>query len=381
MINLMDLGDREGIELYSGNDLLDRCRGYSAMHRREYSEQLDECLRNSELIELFGIKGTGKTVSIYQAINKLVEDGIDPLEICYVSLKERNNISSAYMTALSIMLFNQGIKYLFLDEITSADDNLNFTSLYISRYRSGKSVVITGNDSAVFREVNVRELFGMVSIISTSYISYREFHHLYPDSDMVDYIRMGGVLGNVAEYGRKKTDEWKIDDYAEYGLDYFNTAILDNMFNYFDKEEHFVGSYPVLKKYYYDCKENELRLLVYQWMLHYSEPLVREVLRCKCRLGDLGNLLDRELASVTSSNAPEGFEKNLKKFLEDIECYYETETREYMIPIAVRYGFACELIRIACAHLGVVRDPAFDEAIRAGVEECLLEEVVQCGRD
>lgn len=65
-------------------------RYYRTMKRRAYFASLERLVRQTTLkraVVLMGPRRVGKTVMLYQMVQRLIEDGIDPKRICYFSVE------------------------------------------------------------------------------------------------------------------------------------------------------------------------------------------------------------------------------------------------------------------------------------------------------
>jgi len=108
----------------------------SSIIRKKYFEEFKKVLKNKEIIFLTGLRRVGKTTLIKQIIYYLIDDGMDPKRICYLSL---DALSFKDITIRElIMKFREIHKipidekvFLFLDEVTSKKDyNQELKNLY-----------------------------------------------------------------------------------------------------------------------------------------------------------------------------------------------------------------------------------------------------------
>jgi len=99
---------------------------YRALPRRSYFDLLYPLIKTSEVrraVLLMGPRRVGKTVLIHHCVQQLLEDGIDPKHICYVSVDHPiyNNLSlidlmERYGAAATIDL-NSDDLFVFFDEV------------------------------------------------------------------------------------------------------------------------------------------------------------------------------------------------------------------------------------------------------------------------
>lgn len=103
-------------------------------------------------------------------------------------------------------------KYIFIDEITKADNFIQLASSLSDKYID-KRIVITGTDSSSLLFTKQNELYDRMTLIRTTYISFAEYNYLLNRS-LKEYI----------EYGRTLTDGKTIYNSEENLEEYTNTA-------------------------------------------------------------------------------------------------------------------------------------------------------------
>lgn len=175
---------------------------------------------------LTGLRGTGKTVSLLQALvkmNKLSES-------MYVTLSTDSDIDC---TGLCNYLEPQlaGIKYLVIDEATRIKNLIkNGDTLFEELKRFGIAVVLSGTDTLALAISSGDGLFHRIVEHNITFISLAEYERiLCNESDktrvVVSYIKSGGLMApdNVKDF-----DTFKV---------YVNTAIVDNILNTVSKNK------------------------------------------------------------------------------------------------------------------------------------------------
>lgn len=175
---------------------------------------------------LTGLRGTGKTVSLLQALvkmNKLSES-------MYVTLSTDSDIDCA---GLCNYLEPQlaGIKYLVIDEATRIKNLIkNGDTLFEELKRFGIAVVLSGTDTLALAISSGDGLFHRIVEHNITFISLAEYERiLCNESDktrvVVSYIKSGGLMApdNVKDF-----DTFKV---------YVNTAIVDNILNTVSKNK------------------------------------------------------------------------------------------------------------------------------------------------
>lgn len=196
---------------------------------------------------LTGLRGTGKTVSLLQALvkmNKLSES-------MYVTLSTDSDIDC---TGLCSYLEPQltGIKYLVIDEATRIKNLIkNGDTLFEELKRFGIAVVLSGTDTLALAISSGDGLFHRIVEHNITFISLAEYERiLCNESDktrvVVSYIKSGGLMApdNVKDF-----DTFKV---------YVNTAIVDNILNTVSKNKG-VSEFELVSK----MSDTKLRSIVF----------------------------------------------------------------------------------------------------------------------
>lgn len=196
---------------------------------------------------LTGLRGTGKTVSLLQALvkmNKLSES-------MYVTLATDSDIDC---TGLCSYLEPQlaGIKYLVIDEATRIKNLIkNGDTLFEELKRFGIAVVLSGTDTLALAISSGDGLFHRIVEHNITFISLAEYEKiLCNESDktrvVVSYIKSGGLMApdNVKDFDTFKA--------------YVNTAIVDNILNTVSKNKG-VSEFELVSK----MSDTKLRSIVF----------------------------------------------------------------------------------------------------------------------
>lgn len=196
---------------------------------------------------LTGLRGTGKTVSLLQALvkmNKLSES-------MYVTLSTDSDIDCAGLCSyLEPQL--AGIKYLVIDEATRIKNLIkNGDTLFEELKRFGIAVVLSGTDTLALAISSGDGLFHRIVEHNITFISLAEYERiLCNESDktrvVVSYIKSGGLMApdNVKDF-----DTFKV---------YVNTAIVDNILNTVSKNKG-VSEFELVSK----MSDTKLRSIVF----------------------------------------------------------------------------------------------------------------------
>ena len=378
------------------------------LNKRFFLDKLERFLfdKNSRLLELFGVRRTGKTVAMLQSIGILIDKGISVSEIAYISLQKGCSLGSLEIMGICSFLFKSGVRYLFIDEITYTKDNLDFTAKFSDVY-VGKKVIMTGTDSAVFLLPNEGSLYNRVVKVNTSYIPYKEYCYLYSNVSIQEYIQRGALLLNDVDYEEQHYQ-------TEYWGGYVQTSIIDNLLHSFERC-NFRYKYRTLYELYQNSNEHVISTILYKWVQNYGVELTLRLLVREFKLHDVGSSFERlsskypyevsglaEAARVISNefnlshnilptNISKGTEitiiQELKGFLSEIDCYYRVPgtNKEYVLPIAVRYGIVTDIINIIrdvfpqitkLVGISASVDEVIETLTRCAMGE-LLEEVIR----
>ena len=196
---------------------------------------------------LTGLRGTGKTVSLLQALvkmNKLSES-------MYVTLSTDSDIDCAGLCSyLEPQL--AGIKYLVIDEATRIKNLIkNGDTLFEELKRFGIAVVLSGTDTLALAISSGDGLFHRIVEHNITFISLAEYERiLCNESDktrvVVSYIKSGGLMApdNVKDF-----DTFKV---------YVNTAIVDNILNTVSKNKG-ISDFNLVSK----MSDTKLRSIVF----------------------------------------------------------------------------------------------------------------------
>ena len=121
---------------------------------------------------LYGLRRTGKTTMIRQAIAAMSPE--DRWASAYVSVDGKG--SMAKLCHDIRVLRAQGIRFLFIDEVTLLEDFVSGSSVFSDIYTAfGRMrIVLTGTDSLAFRFAGADRLYDRTLMIHTTYIPFRE---------------------------------------------------------------------------------------------------------------------------------------------------------------------------------------------------------------
>ena len=224
--------------------------------KRFVYKQLSDFLmdeRSNKIAVLCGLRRTGKTTMIAQAIQELTAIA-DANKTALVTLTRGNNMKELLSDVRK--LEQDGVKYLFIDGVTELSDFDKSVAALPDIYAClGMKIVLSGTQSLLFKLVKRRELYDRTVTIYTTFISFAEYKHIHEDATISDFMRRGGVAlaPDESPFGTR------------YGAnDYSYTAIAENiqqsLLRYRDGVE-FHGLYDVYTS-------DELLDLIYRVLYH-----------------------------------------------------------------------------------------------------------------
>ena len=182
----------------------------------------------SKVLLVFGIRRTGKTTMLQQAVRSLTEEEF--ARAAYIKAKTTDTMAD--MDDRLSMLYAKGIRLVFIDEVTLISDFIDGAALFSDVYAPmGMRIVLSGTDSLGFWMSIHQELFDRAYLIHTTFVPFREYSRLLKIDDIDEYITYGGLL---------KSGEKDLDDPRAYEPDasfrdvestrrYIDTAIAENI--------------------------------------------------------------------------------------------------------------------------------------------------------
>lgn len=177
-----------------GKGLSAMAKGVAGWERRDCYEQLQSYLHsadNDRVCLIFGLRRTGKTTMLRQAIADMKEP--EASKTAYIKLRRTDTM--AMMNRDLKRLFNADYKYIFLDEVTLMKDFIDSAALFSDVFATmGMKIVLSGTDSLGFSLAMNEELYDRAIPIHTTFIPFREHARLLRIDSIDEYIRYGGTL-------------------------------------------------------------------------------------------------------------------------------------------------------------------------------------------
>ena len=249
-------------------------------HKRNCISKLEDYLNNEnygKVFILYGLRRTGKTTLMRQAILSMSKDSLK--RIAFIQLEQGDSLSDINI-ALK-MLRKRGIKYVFIDEVTIAEDFIEGAALLSDIYAaSGMKIVLSGTDSLGFVFSESEELFDRCIMLHTTYIPYKEFERVLGVSGIDEYIRYGGTMSlGGSHYNEVST--FRTKDSTD---EYIDSAIARNIqhsLKFYQEGNHF----RALAELY---ERNELTSAINRVVEDINHRFTIEVLTRDFKSNDLG---------------------------------------------------------------------------------------------
>lgn len=189
----------------TGAELLRFAGQVSSFRKREIFDQLYRYITgpdNDRVFILYGLRRTGKTTMIRQAILEISAEMQEKTAFIQVSPNE----SLASLNQDLKLLEQKGFRYIFIDEVTLLSDFIEGAALFSDIFAaSGMKIILSGTDSLGFLFAEDEQLYDRCFMLHTTSIPYREFEQVLGIKGIDEYIRYGGTmsLGGV-DYNKKQ---------------------------------------------------------------------------------------------------------------------------------------------------------------------------------
>lgn len=178
----------------TGRELSDWADFVSGWDTRDVFPDIMKFLRwpaESKVLIVFGIRRTGKTTMLQQAVRSLTREEF--AKAAYIKARTGDTLET--MDDRLSRLHRRGFRYVFVDEVTLLDDFIDGASLFSDVYAPmGMKIVLSGTDSLGFRMTIDQELFDRAYMLHTSFVPFREYSRLLKIDDIDEYISYGGLL-------------------------------------------------------------------------------------------------------------------------------------------------------------------------------------------
>lgn len=179
------------VSVTTGEQLSALVAGSASYEKRDCYAFLQKYLDSDQtgrVCILYGLRRTGKTTMLFQAISDLPHD-----KTAYIKIGPRDTMDDLNQDLR--LLSARGISYVFIDEVTLLSDFIDTASLLSDIYaQMGMKIILSGTDSLGFALSEADELYDRTAMIHTTFIPFREYSRLLGSDDIDEYIRYGGTL-------------------------------------------------------------------------------------------------------------------------------------------------------------------------------------------
>lgn len=136
--------------------------------REKTLKTLNQLYGSENACLIYGLRRTGKTTMLMQAISELPKD-----KTAYIKIMTTD--SMANLNHDLKLLSGLGYQYVFIDEVTLLKDFIDGASLFSDVYAMfGMKIVLSGTDSLGFAISADEELYDRAVTIHTTFIPFRE---------------------------------------------------------------------------------------------------------------------------------------------------------------------------------------------------------------
>jgi len=144
-----------------------------------------------KVLVLYGLRRTGKTTLIRQAILDMDEEAFS--RTAYMRIRKGMTIHDVDEDLLALQ--ERGYRYIFIDEVTLLEDFIEDCGFLADIYAaSGMKIILSGTDSLGFLFARANELYDRCILIHTTFIPYKEFERVLGVKGVDEYIRYGGTM-------------------------------------------------------------------------------------------------------------------------------------------------------------------------------------------
>lgn len=291
-----------------GTDLKDFASQTKDFQKRDCFAQIQDYLYSKTLDKVclvYGLRRTGKTTMLRQCLFDMKESDFNRS----VYIKATVNTMEKLNKDLKL-LREQGIKFVFIDEVTLISDFIDSAAILSDIYSAmGMKIVLSGTDSLGFWLASHEELYDRAVMVHTTYIPFAEHSRLLGINDIDEYIRYGGTL--KAGVWNLKNKEVKLEEASfrdnEATRVYIDTAICSNIqhsLKCYQDGNHFRNLYDLYEK-------KELTGAINRIIENESHKFLVQILTDDFKSHDL-HLLGRNLRS-------EREEENRIEFFDNID--------------------------------------------------------------
>ena len=149
------------------------------------------CEPNGKMFVLYGLKQSGKTTLMHQALANMKP--ADRKKAVYVQIQGNQKIEDLQKDLWK--LHTKGVKYVFADEITNASDFIEGSSVFSEVFIPlGMKIVLSGANSLEFVFAGRKQLYDKCMFCHITPLLYKEFCEIFGKVPFTSYLKYGGHL-------------------------------------------------------------------------------------------------------------------------------------------------------------------------------------------
>lgn len=175
------------INLLKYNRHWEKAFKYPFPKKRQTFDLLLKSLEKKQIVELIGLRRTGKTTLLFQIINHLLAHRTDPFSIWYFTFDEEKIKLTDLFQNFSRQTqsdFKKEKVYIFLDEIQKLSDFQNQLKVYYDLYPNLK-FFISGSTSLFIKKKTQESLVGRIISFYLSPLDFREYLYFKEKSEIL----------------------------------------------------------------------------------------------------------------------------------------------------------------------------------------------------
>ena len=196
-------------DIKTGAQLLNFCESVAKWEKRECFSTLHDYIygeNNDRVLILYGLRRTGKTTLVRQAIGEM--PATMQSKTAFIQLSSRLTLADVNHDLK--LLESLGYRYVFIDEVTLLSDFIEGAALFSDIFAAGgMKIVLSGTDSLGFVFSEDEQLYDRCQLLHTTFIPYREFEHVLGVHGIDNFIEYGGTMSRL--FATKKS----ADDYVD----------------------------------------------------------------------------------------------------------------------------------------------------------------------
>ncbi|OIN98035.1 hypothetical protein AUJ66_01680 [Candidatus Desantisbacteria bacterium CG1_02_38_46] len=167
---------------------------YPYTRKREIFNELLKHIEERQIVEVVGLRRTGKTTLLFQIINYLLEKGANPFSLCYFTFDEEMSTIDGLLETFSHqtqMDFKNEKVYIFLDEIQKLTDFQNQLKIYYDLYPNLK-FFISGSTSLFIKKKTQESLAGRIISFFLPPLNFKEYLHFKEKEEILEKLSVFG---------------------------------------------------------------------------------------------------------------------------------------------------------------------------------------------